>query len=290
MTPASVISSFPGLLAGSDILHAGSAVLELNLCSWFPGTSLIIITGKKTQGWKCLKINPGRSLQLQPWNSESYVKPDSGSLSSWIWASAIPCVWPSRGEGWDLSMPLTFHVHWVWQRWILCFVFPCFLLSSDLNHGGRGKEKGWSSSPKHQPTAMWSGRCCFGVCSGVHWVSLWLLDLSGSKLLSFNTDLFLKCCPYCYASLGYWDKRPVFCRLCDTWIGFWCFGFSPETAAGNKWWIFVTLQALLSQLEQEELLLRLPAAEERRRVVQGNAGCCPVACSPASILSAFLRH
>jgi len=126
------LASLPGVTS-----YMQEALSCSRTCSRVPGTSLIRITGKKGTGLERLKINLSWSLLLQPWNSESHVKSDSGSLGSWIWASGILCGWPWAGAGWDLSTPLALAVCQVRQRRTLGFVFSCFILSSNRRGGGR---------------------------------------------------------------------------------------------------------------------------------------------------------
>lgn len=150
------LSFLPSLASSLGVTSYTQEVLSCGrTCSPVPGTSLIRITGRKTgAGLECLKISLRWSLQAKPWNSRSHVKPDSGSLSSWIWASGVLCVWPSGRAGWDISVLLALGVHPVWQRWTLDWVFSGLLLKSQ----SKGKERGQCSSSEHPSTApclMW---------------------------------------------------------------------------------------------------------------------------------------
>lgn len=101
------------------------------------------------------------------------------------------------------------------------FVFSCFLLSSNLNRGGRGRKGvraaalstcqqhcAWckhAELPVKWHLLLWS----LWWCGLFGFLLLWLPDLSGN-ILNFNTDLFLNHCSCSYASLPYPDERPIY--------------------------------------------------------------------------------
>lgn len=134
-------------------------------CFWIPGTSLIRITGKRGTGLEHLKINLSWSLQLQPWNRRELCE---------IWFRISWFLDLSLGRPMHLALRrrrgMGLSCCWLWVcvdfyrggSWILWF-----LLSSNLSPG----REAWSTWQQHSAwcrlKSLWSGTCCFGVCSGV---------------------------------------------------------------------------------------------------------------------------
>lgn len=217
MTPASVISSFPGICARSDILQAGNAILWLNL----------FLSSRNQFGRNYRKKRHGAKVPKTSELISALPVLEQRELCE-IWSRlcrflglSLWCPMHLAFRRRDLSMPMVLDVHRVQQRWTLFSVFSCFLLKSERKR----KEKAQSSSPEHPTTALCLMQACRTPCQVESaawcqwWCGLlgflsWLPDLSGSKLLNFDVDLFLNCCSYSYASWQYPDKRPpASCRF-----------------------------------------------------------------------------
>lgn len=239
--------SFLPLIALASLLGITSYTQEAWSCSWtcfwIPGTSLIRITGKKGTGLKRLKINLSWSLQLQPWNRQELC--EIWFRISWFLDLSLwrPIRLALRRRGLGLSMPL-----------VLTEVDPgfCVFLLSSIFKPKSWRRRMWSTWQQHSawckqaelPVKWHLLLWCLRWCGLFGFLLLWSSDLSGSKILYFNTDLFLNCCSYSYASLHYPDERPVSSRLCKTLETY----FQKHLLAINdgSWWLCKFFPSLFS--------------------------------------------
>lgn len=112
---------------------------------------------------------------------------------------------------------------------------------------------------------------------------LWLSDLSGSKILHFNTDLFLNCCSYSYASLHYPDERPVFPRLCQTLETY----FQKHLLGINdgSWWLGKFFPSLFPASWPRRAVPLFPSSRDGKRKAVRESGVHLSCICPAFILS-----